>query len=130
MKKEVKNKMKTPDSFTEITKSVKEQIDYVNLMKSEKTDPGLLDCVVTLIAEVYMSKEAKTFIGRETRSREEVMDRFLQLTSEHIEYVFECLNKTKSEIRNIRQYLRASLFNAPATMDAYIQRKVHEQLGY
>ena len=118
--------MITEDNFVVITKSVKEQIDYDDLIKSEKTDPGLLDCVVTLIEEVYMSKAQEMFIGRETHSRNEVLDRFLQLTSEHIEYVFECLNKTRSEIRNIRQYLRASLFNAPATMDAYNQRKAQE----
>ena len=118
--------MITEDNFVETTKSVREQIDYDDLIKNEKTDPGLLDCVVKLIAEVYMSKAQEMFIGRETHSRNEVLDRFLQLTSEHIEYVFECLNKTRSEIRNIRQYLRASLFNAPATMDAYNQRKAQE----
>ena len=118
--------MITEDNFAEITKSVREQIDYDSLIKSEKTDPGLLDCVVTLIEEVYISKAPEIFIGRETHSRNEVLDRFLQLTSEHIEYVFECLSKTRSEIRNIRQYLRASLFNAPATMDAYNQRKAQE----
>ena len=122
--------MKAADNFVEITKAVREQIDYDDLIKSEKTDRDLLDCIVTLIAEVYMSGEAETFIGREKRSMEVVLDRFFQLTSEHIEYVFESLNKTRSEIRNIRQYLRASLFNAPATIDAYNHRKAKEETDF
>ena len=59
-----------------------------------------------------------------------VKNRFSQLNSEHIEYVSNCLNKTQTKVKNYRQYLRASLFNAPATMNAYYQRKVHEDLGY
>ena len=114
----------------EIIETVKEQIEYDNLLRYRKMDADLLDCVVTLIAEIYMSKSPETFIARENRSAEYVKDRFLQLNSEHIKYIFDCLDETETKVKNIRQYLRAALFNAPTTMDAYYQRKVHEDMGY
>ena len=118
------------DNYADVVASVKEQIDYDYLLTCEKMDPDLIDCVVELIAEAYTSKEPETFIARERRSMEVVKERFLHLTSEHIIYVFDCMNATETEVKNIKQYLRAVLFNAPATMGAYYGRKVHEhQMG-
>ncbi len=113
------------DNYTEVIEYVKEQIDYDYLLKYEKLDTDLLDCVVILIAETYMLEGPDTIIARVKYSTEYVKDRFSQLNSEHIKYIFDCLNSTRTEIRNIRQYLRTALFNAPATMGAYYQRKVH-----
>ena len=42
----------------------------------------------------------------------------------HIQYVFECLENTASRIRNIRQYLLATLFNAPVTKGSYYDARV------
>ena len=118
------------DNYADVVASVKEQIDYDYLLTCEKMDPDLIDCVVELIAEGYLSKEPETFIARERRPMEVVRDRFLHLTSEHIIYVFDRMNATETEVKNIRQYLRAVLFNAPATMGVYYGRKVFEdQMG-
>ena len=43
----------------------------------------------------------------------------MKLNSSHIEFVFDCLRENTTKIRNIRQYLRAVLFNAPSTIDSY-----------
>ena len=43
----------------------------------------------------------------------------MKLTSSHIEFVFDCLRENTTKIRNIKQYLRAVLFNAPSTIDSY-----------
>ena len=42
-----------------------------------------------------------------------------ELDSSHIEFVFQCLSKNTSEIRNIKKYLLAMLFNAPSTINGY-----------
>ena len=118
--------MISEDSYSDVVETVKKQIDYDDLIESEKMCADEIDCVVDLIVEVYKSKEPETFIARETRPMDLVKARFLRLTSEHIKYVFECLNSTRTEVKNIRQYLRAALFNAPATMEPYYGRKVLE----
>lgn len=47
---------------------------------------------------------------------EVVKSRMLKLTSEHIQYVFDCLARTTSKIGNIKAYLLTALYNAPATI--------------
>ena len=37
----------------------------------------------------------------------------------YIEFVLDCMRENTSKIRNIKQYLRAVLFNAPSTIDSY-----------
>ena len=122
--------MMIEDNFTETVEFVKAQIEYENLIESERVAPDFLNTVVDLIADVYLSTAKETVITCEVRPMRDVKNRFSQLTSEHIEYVFDCLSKTPTKVKNIRQYLRAALFNAPATMGAYYQRMVHENHGY
>ena len=122
--------MMIEDNFTEAVEFVKAQIEYENLIESERVAPDFLNTVVDLIADVYLSTAKETVITCEVRPMRDVKNRFSQLTSEHIEYVFDCLTNTQTKVKNIRQYLRAALFNAPATMGAYYQRMVHENHGY
>ncbi len=59
-----------------------------------------------------------------------VKDRLLKLGSMHIDYVFECLDKNTTYVRNIKKYLLATLFNAPSTMDSYYSALVnHDMYG-
>lgn len=48
-----------------------------------------------------------------------VRAKFLKLDSSHIQFVFDCMRENTTKIRNIRQNLRAVLFNAPTTIDSY-----------
>ena len=55
--------------------------------------------------------------------------KLLKLTSEHIEYVIDCMRENTSDIRNIKKYLLAALFNAPSTIDSYYTTKVHHDMA-
>ncbi|HIY04251.1 MAG TPA: hypothetical protein H9733_04755 [Candidatus Anaerotignum merdipullorum] len=43
----------------------------------------------------------------------------MKLDSEHIRFVLDCMRENTTKIRNIKQYLRAVLFNAPSTIGNY-----------
>ena len=45
------------------------------------------------------------------------------------QYVFDCLRKNTTEIRNIRAYLLTALYNAPATISNYYQAAVQHDFG-
>ena len=36
-----------------------------------------------------------------------------------IEFVLDCMRENTTKVRNIKQYLKAVLFNAPSTIDSY-----------
>ena len=50
---------------------------------------------------------------------EVVKSRFLKLNSSHIEYVLDRMRENTTYVRNIKKYLLAALYNAPATIDSY-----------
>ena len=52
-----------------------------------------------------------------------------KLDYSHLEYVFDCLRKNTTKIRNIRAYLLTALYNAPATINNYYQAEVQHDFG-
>ena len=45
-----------------------------------------------------------------------------------LEYVFDCIDKNTTKVGNIKAYLLAALYNAPATMDSYYRAEVNHDL--
>ena len=78
-----------------------------------------LDEVVELIVECICSQSPTIRVANQEMPQEVVKSRFLKLTEEHISYVFECLEKTTTKIRNIKAYLITALFNSVATLSSY-----------
>ena len=58
-----------------------------------------------------------------------VKARLLKLTAEHIRFVLGCLSRNTTKIRNIRQYLLTTLYNAPTTIDNYYAAMVSHDLA-
>ena len=43
-------------------------------------------------------------------------------------HVMECLRKNTTQVKNIKKYLLAALFNAPVTMQGYYQAEVNHAM--
>ena len=54
-----------------------------------------------------------------------VKNRLMKLNFMHIQYVISSMKKNTTEIKNIKKYLLAALYNAPATMQGYYQAEVN-----
>ena len=52
----------------------------------------------------------------------------LKLDMMHVQYVFECMKKNTTKVRNIKQYLLAALYNAPSTIGHYYSAEVNHDL--
>jgi len=48
-----------------------------------------------------------------------VKSKLMKLNGQHIEYVLDCMKNNTTEVRNIKKYMLACLFNAPSTIDSY-----------
>ena len=55
-------------------------------------------------------------IAGDDKPAEVVRSWFMKLNADHIRFVLKCLAENSSPIRNMKQYLLASLYNAPTTM--------------
>ena len=58
-----------------------------------------------------------------------VRSRFMKLNADHIRFVLKCLADTSSPIRNMKQYLLASLYNEPTTMQLFYQNQTNHDLA-
>lgn len=108
---------------------IKENIDYDVLSLNRNRDAAMLDEIVDLMTETVCTQKSNLVIAGDTYPAAIVKSKLLKLTSEHIEYVIDCMRENTSDIRNIKKYLLAALFNAPSTIDSYYTTKVHHDMA-
>lgn len=115
------------ENYEDCLEELKEQIDYPLLAENYPYDDP--ECILELICDVLCSMATGIKIGRETIPSTKVKARFRKLRFEHISYVLDSLNKTTSDIKNIRAYLLTALYNAPVTIDAYYSAAVRHDFA-
>ena len=108
---------------------IKGNIDYDVLSVNLNRDAAMLDEIVDLMTETVCTQKSNLVIAGDTYPAAIVKSKLLKLTSEHIEYVIDCMRENTSDIRNIKKYLLAALFNAPSTIDSYYTTKVHHDMA-
>ena len=114
------------DKMTIYQEIIKENIEYPYL--AERYGQERTDEVVDLMLETVLSQRPYIRIAGDDYPREIVRSRFLKVNYSHIEYVFDRLDKNTTKVRNIKAYLLAALYNAPATMDSYYRAEVNHDL--
>lgn len=103
---------------------IRERIGYAVLPDYGGVSQELLDEVVELLAEVVAIPRASVRISGTDYPYRMVRDRLLSLTMSHIQYILDCLEQNTTQVRNVKQYLLAVLFNAPTTMEAHLINQV------
>ena len=98
---------------------IMDNIEYFHLVQNTRTDRELLDEIVDLLVETVCSARKTIRIAGDDYPAELVKAKLMKLDSSHIEFVIDCLRKNTTEIRNIKKYLLAMLFNAPSTINGY-----------
>ena len=99
---------------------IKDNIEYEHLCQYAKgIDRDMLDEIVDLLVETVCSARKTIRIAGDDYPAELVKSKLMKLNGSHIEFVFDCISKNTTEIRNIKKYLLAVLFNAPSTINGY-----------
>ena len=107
-----------------------ENIEYDVLSQNVQLDKDRLDELVELMVDTVCSNREMIRIAGDDYPAEVVKSRFLKLDSSHIEYVLDRMRENTTYVRNIKKYLLAALYNAPATIDSYYTSLVsHDMYG-
>jgi len=107
---------------------IKDNISYDDLINEMPLDKDRLEEVLELIVETVCSDRKYIRVAGTDYPAEVVRSRFMKLNMEHIRFVFECLKENTTKIRNIKQYLLTTLYNAPTTMGNYYSAMVQHDL--
>ncbi len=106
---------------------IKENIEYETLCRQYSFED--VDEVVELMADVLCTTRPTVRIGGEDIPAPQAQERFRRLDYGHLEYVFDCLRRNTTQVRNIRAYLLTALYNAPATISNYYQAAIQHDFG-
>ena len=110
-------------SVKEVKELVLKNIEYEYIKTHH--DRGRLEEIVELMVETLCSTKDTINVSGDDYPAQLVKEKLLRINSLHIDYVFECLKKTTTYIRNIKRYLLTTLFNAPSTIDNYYSALVN-----
>ena len=106
------------------------QLETDILMLDHPTEKETLEGILDILAETCSSKKREIRIAGDDKPKEVVKSRLMKLDSMHIQYVLDCLHENTTDVKNIKQYLLTTLFNAPATISPYYQSRVnHDMYG-
>ena len=118
------------DAYKIYEEIIKDNIEYDHLLTYGRVEKERLDEIVSLILETVCTRRKTIRIAGDDYPAELVKAKFMKLDSSHIEFVFDCMKENTTKIRNIKQYLKAVLFNAPNTIDSYYTALVnHDMYG-
>lgn len=117
-----------PSLTSQVTAIVQRNIRYE--VMCQQFEQARVDEIVSLMVEVLCSKAQFITISGEDYPAELVHGRLLKINSLHLQYIFECLDKTSTRVGNIKAYLLATLFNAAATMSNYYDARLRHEQNY
>ena len=99
------------------------------LLRLYPDDEDTLYQIVNLLVDTCATNRKTLRIAGDDKPAEVVRSRFMKLNADHICFVLKCLAENSSPIRNMKQYLLASLYNAPTTMQLFYQNQTNHDLA-
>ena len=107
------------------------ELEFDILLQDHPTEKETIEGILEILAETCSSKRKMIRIAGDDMPREVVKGRLMKLNFMHIQYVLDCLHENTSEVKNIKKYLLAALYNAPVTISPYYQNQVnHDFHGF
>ena len=118
------------DAYSVYEEIIKDNIEYDYLIQDRYLDRDRIEEILALILETVCTKRRTIRIAGDDHPAELVKAKFMKLNSEHIRFVLDCMQENTTKIRNIKQYMKAALFNAPSTIGNYYTSLVsHDMYG-
>ena len=103
------------------------QFNFDALIAGHPDDEDMLREMLELLVDTVCSKRRFIRIAGDDKPAEVVKAQLMKLNGDHLRFVLMCLKENTTQVRNMRQYLLATLYNAPMTMhSSYAARVQHD----
>ena len=113
------------DGYAQYKSYFNSELEMPILIQNYPTEKETLEGILDLLAETCSSKRKAIRIAGDDKPVEVVKSRLMKLNSMHIQYVLDCLHENTTYVRDMKQYLLTTLFNAPVTIDSYYRARVN-----
>nr|WP_303246779.1 DUF6017 domain-containing protein [Holdemanella biformis] len=109
---------------------LREKLSIDILIQSNPYEVGRINEIFDLMVDVLCSTAKTIRISGDDKPVDVVKAQFMKIDSGHMEYVLDCLKNQITDIRNVKQYLLATIYNAPLTIDHYYTAKVSYDMAH
>lgn len=100
------------------------------LIQNNPCDVGRINEIFNLMLDVLCSTAKTIRISGDDKPIDVVRAQFMKIDSGHMEYILDCFKHQITDIRNVKQYLLATIYNAPLTIDHYYISKVNYDMTH
>lgn len=125
--KEPKRNEITITQMNSCREDVKERIEY-EILAEQYPGNDYLETIVELVVETLCSAKRNIRVAGDELPAEVVKERLMQVDGEIVGFVLDCLKMNTTKIRNIKQYLLTTLYNAPVTIGSHFTSLVNHDL--
>lgn len=94
-------------------------LEFDQLIEKYDMQEDLLYEILEIMVDVVCSKRKTIRVSGDDKPIDVVRSQFMKITREHIEFIMHCMKENTSKIKNMKQYLLATIYNAPLTMGNY-----------
>lgn len=114
------------ESYREILEN---NIEFDILLQNYPYEEDTIHEILELLVDSVCTTKQTIRISGDDKPAEVVRSQFLKLNREHITFVLDSLSQNTTRIRNIKQYLLATLYNAPLTIGSYYRSLVSHDMS-
>ena len=114
---------------TQLEEYFSQSLEIDLLLRLCPDDKDIIYQIVDLLVDTCATNRKLLHIAGDDKPAEVVCSRFMKLNADHIRFVLKCFAENSSPIRNMKQYLLASLYNAPTTMQLSYQNQTNHDLA-
>ena len=100
------------------------------LLRLYPDDEDTIYQIVDLLVDTCATKRRMLRIAGDDKPAEVVRSRLKKLNADHIRFVLNSLAENTTPVRNMKQYLLASLYNAPTTMNLHYQNQKNHDFAH
>ena len=107
----------------------REQLALDCLLHDHPYDRDLINEIFELIVDTACSGKETIRVAGDNKPAGVVKAQLMKLDQSHIEFVLEGMKENTTQVRCIKQYLLAALYNAPLTISNYYQSLVNHDMA-
>lgn len=109
----------------EYASSIRERLEIELMIDRYPSDADVLEGLYELVLDTVLNQADSIVIASCRYPMSLVRSKLMKLNSGHIQYALSCMKSNTTKVRNIKKYMLATLFNAPATMGSYYSAEMN-----
>jgi hypothetical protein len=106
-----------------------ESLEVEFLKKNNPYSQDEIDEILEIILDAVCSKRKMIRIAGDDKPAQVVKSQLMKLNYSHIEFVMDCMKENTTHIKNVKQYILATLYNAPITINNYYKSLVQHDMA-